>query len=125
MYRPNRRASFDGRKLNWEFVETLQESLNTLYRSEAVSEVGERHSYLNLIDLRHRKNPEIAKTIKEVGAVMEMVKHKPLLDKTKLTKTDIKVLVKKLKEHINQAQDAKNTQKSQVLMLIESLQGYG
>jgi hypothetical protein len=23
MYRPSRRASLDGRKLNWEFVETL------------------------------------------------------------------------------------------------------
>jgi hypothetical protein len=109
MYKPGRRASFEGRKLNWEFVETLQESLNTLYRLEAVSEVGERHSYLNLIDLKYRKNPQIINTIKDVGSIMEMVKHKPLLDKTKLTKTDIKLLVKKLKEHISESNQLINS----------------
>ncbi len=90
----------NGKTLDWQFAETLQESLNLLYRSEAVSEVGERHSYLNLIDLKYRKNPEIVKTVQEVGSIMEMVKHKPLIDKTKLTRTDIKVLMKRLKEHI-------------------------
>lgn len=65
-----------------------------------MSEVGERHSYLNLCDLKHRKNPDIVQTITDVTNVIDIVKHRPLLDKTKLTKTDIKVLVKKLKEYI-------------------------
>lgn len=126
MYKPaaSRKTLSGGKSLNWEFVETLQESLNMLYKSEAVSEVGERHSYLNLIDLKYRKNPDIIKTIQDVGNAMDLVKHKPLLDKTKLTRTDIKLLVKKLKEHVSNQTDLEN-QKNQVRMLVESLQSFG
>ena len=48
---------------DWDFVANLQERLNVLYKCEAVSEMGERHSYLNLIDLKYRKNPDILQTV--------------------------------------------------------------
>ncbi len=64
MYKPlNPKESVLTGEINWEFVSNLQEKLNMLYSSEAVSEMGERHSYLNLTELKYRKNPEIVATI--------------------------------------------------------------
>ena len=100
MYKPAAKHPRDKKQVDFDFVNGFHDSLNSLYKSEAVSEVGERHSYLNLSELKYRKNPDITKTINDLGVAIEMVKHRPLLDKTKITKSDIKILVKKLKEKV-------------------------
>lgn len=41
-------------EMDWQFVTGLQDSLNLLYSNEAVCEMGERHSYLNLSELKYR-----------------------------------------------------------------------
>lgn len=91
-----------------------------MYKAEAISEVGERHSYLNLVELKYRKNPDIQRTLADLTAAIELVKHRLLIGRGKLTSTDIRVLTKKLKERVEQENELRN-QKQQVKMLIDSL----
>ncbi len=54
---------------------------------------------------------------------MEAVKYQPLLEKTKLTKTDITALIRKLKVTVIQEQEDKK-ERQQMRMLIDSLQSF-
>jgi hypothetical protein len=109
--------------MDWEFVANLQDRLTLLYKSDAVSEMGERHSFLNLQELKYRKNPEIQATLSDLGAAIKVVNHKPMLDRSKLTREDIQALVRKLKEEVQKEQETRN-QRRQLRTLIESLQNY-
>ena len=97
-----------GRTLDWEFAESFAEKIDSLYKTEAISEVGERHSYLNLMELKYRKNPEIQSLMSDVNYVLDLVQHKLLIGRGKLTSTDIKVMVRKLKEKIAEETEIKN-----------------
>lgn len=110
-------------EMDWEFVVSLQDRLNLLYNSEAVCEMGERHSYLNLSELKYRQNPDLVKTVHEAIACMELSKYQPLLDKNKLTKTDITALIRKLKVTVVEEQQARK-EKAEMRMLIDSMQGF-
>lgn len=54
---------------------------------------------------------------------MELCKYQPLLDKNKLTKTDITAFIRKLKVTVVQEQQERK-EKAEMRMLIDSMQSF-
>jgi hypothetical protein len=91
-----------------------------LFQAEAISNVGEKHSYLSLNDLKKRKNPDVANVVAELILVLNYVNYEPISKPDQLTRQDIENLIMSYKQQLNLYYEQRN-QKNQIRMIIESM----
>jgi len=71
-------SGLDTKIFDWKFLEEFSESINQLFMAEAISNVGDKHSYIVLSDMKQRKNPDVARVVNDLLSVIQFVNFKPL-----------------------------------------------
>jgi len=89
----------DSRVYDWNFLEDFHESLKCLFQAEAVSNVGDQHSYLDLVQLRQRMNPDVSCVVQDLDMILQFTAFKSAsYSKNRLSKNDTEALMQRYKE---------------------------
>jgi hypothetical protein len=59
-------VNIDTKIFDWKFLEEFQILINDLFKAEAISNVGEKHSYILLTEMKKRKNPDVARVVNDL-----------------------------------------------------------